>query len=293
MARPLASVRDFFDYAVGEFSRAGLAFGQGATNAADEAAFMVLEGLGLPIDDINSRLDKKVSPAERGRLIALIEARVRTRTPAAYLLHRAYIQGVPFYVDERVIIPRSYIGELLASGVLETLLPDEVSSVLDLCTGSGCLAILAAQAFPDAAIHACDLSSDALAVARRNIAQHGLVARVTLHEGDLFAPLGDRRFDLIIANPPYVDAKAMAAFPDEFRAEPPMAHAGGADGLDIVRRIIDDAPARLTRFGGLLCEIGRGRALLEAERPELSFMWLDTEESACETFWLPASAFEA
>jgi len=232
-----------------------------------------------------------VTEDERRRLLSLIDERVQTRKPAAYLVNKAYIQGVPFYVDERVIVPRSYIGELLADGA-EFLPPaDAVESVLDLCTGSGCLAILAAFAYPDAKIFAADISADALDVARRNVDEHGLADRIELFEGDLFAPLKKRKFDLILANPPYVDADAVSAFPAEYRAEPLIAHAGGADGFDIVRRIIADAPDRLTERGGLLCEFGTGRAILEAEFPALPFLWPDTEESEGEVFWLTKEDF--
>ena len=218
-----------------------------------------------------------------------------TRKPAAYLLNRAYIQGVPFYVDERVIVPRSFIGELLMTTFSEdsALLgdPEGVLRALDLCAGGGSLAILAARVFPHAAIDAVDLSADALAVARRNVEEHGLADRVRLIEGDLFQPLEGARYDLILTNPPYVDADAVAAFPPEYAAEPRMAHAGGDDGLDLVRRILAEAPGRLTEGGALVCEIGRGRDLLLRDYPDLPFVWLDTEESDGEVFLLRAADF--
>lgn len=293
MTDALLTIRDHLRYAVTAFTRAGLSFGHGATNAVDEAAFMILEGLSLPIDDINPFLDARLEPVERERLAALIRERVRTRKPAAYLLRKAYVQGVPFYVDERVIVPRSYIGEILGAGALFLPKPEDVRSVLDLCTGSGCLAVLAAHAFPQAKIEASDISEDALAVARRNIAEHGLEGRIDAHHGDLFAPLGGRRFDLILANPPYVDAAAVADFPPEYRAEPPIAHAGGEDGLDIVRRIIAEAPAFLNPGGGLLCEIGRGRTTLESAFPRIPFDFIDTEESEGEVFFVTREALRA
>jgi len=281
-----ATVRDLFRYAVSRFNAAELAYGHGATNALDEAAFIVLEGLKLPIDTLDPFLDARLTHAERARLLALIDARVSTRKPAAYLLNRAYIQGVPFYVDERAIVPRSFIGELLFHGLVGpgALIdePSAVESALDLCTGGGSLAILAARVFPHAAIDAVDVSADALAVARRNIAEYDLAERVTLHQGDLFAPLGAARYDLILANPPYVDADSLAAFPPEYSAEPRLAHAGGRDGLDIVRRILAEAGAHLTQEGVLVCEVGRARAQLEAAYPDLPFLWLDTEESEAE-----------
>ncbi|NWG71854.1 MAG: 50S ribosomal protein L3 N(5)-glutamine methyltransferase [Parvularculaceae bacterium] len=286
MTDELATVRDFFRYAVSQFRRGELHFGHGASNAADEAAFMVLEGLSLPINDINPWLEARLLAAEKKRLLDLIAARVETRKPAAYLLNRAYIQGAPFYVDERVIVPRSFIGEMLASGLPLPFAEDRdsVASVLDLCAGSGCLAVLAARAFANADIHATDISADALEVAERNVADYGLEDRITLHAGDLFAPLGKKRFDLILSNPPYVDAEAMAELPPEYRAEPRLALAGGEDGLDIVRRILAEADRHLTPEGGLLCEIGRGREILEAEFPGLDLIWLDTEESEGEVF---------
>ena len=288
-----ASLRDFFRYAVSRFNAAGLAYGHGATNAVDEAAFIVLEALRLPIDALDPFLDAALTLEERVRLLELIDARVATRQPAAYLLNRAYIQGVPFYVDERVIVPRSFIGELLFGGLIGEGSPiedpDSIESALDLCTGGGSLAILAAMKFPNARIDAVDLSADALDVARRNVAEHGLSERITLYQGDLFAPLGAKRYDLILANPPYVDAESLAAFPPEYAAEPRLAHEGGRDGLDVVRRILAEAPAHLTPQGALVCEVGRGRARLEAEHPHLPLLWLDTEESEGEVFFVRAA----
>jgi ribosomal protein L3 glutamine methyltransferase len=289
-----ASVRDLFRYAVSRFNAAELAYGHGATNAVDEAAFIVLEGLELPIDTLDPFLDARLVRAERARLLALIDARVSTRKPAAYLLNRAYIQGVPFYVDERAIVPRSFIGELLFHGLVGAgaLIDDPatIESVLDLCAGGGSLAILAARVFANARVDAVDVSAGALAVARRNVDEHDLADRVTLHEGDLFAPVGAARYDLILANPPYVDAESLAAFPPEYAAEPRLAHAGGRDGLDVVRRIVAEASAHLTQEGALVCEVGRARARLEAAYPDLPFLWLDTEESEadCEVFALRA-----
>ena len=207
-ASVLRTPRDFLRWAISRFNAAGLVFGHGATNALDEAAFMILEGLRLPIDTLDPFLDARLLPYERERLAALIEARVTTRKPAAWLLNRSYVGGVPFFVDERVIVPRSFIGELLRGEMFDggpaSLVsdPDAVESVLDLCTGSGCLAILAAHAFPNARVDAVDLSPAALGVAARNVADHGLDERVRLFEGDLFAPLGKKKYDLVITNPP-------------------------------------------------------------------------------------------
>ncbi len=288
-----ATPRDWLRYATGRFRSAGLAFGHGATTALDEAAYLILEGLHLPIDALDPFLDAKLLTSERRLLDALIEARATTRKPAAYLVNRAYIRGEPFYVDERVIVPRSFIGELLVTTLAEdnalTGDPEEVSRVLDLCTGGGSLAILAARVFPNTTVDATDLSADALAVAKRNVGEHGLVERIRLLEGDLFEPVAGERYDLILTNPPYVDADAVAAFPPEYAAEPRMAHAGGEDGLDIVRRILAEAPEHLTPEGALLCEVGRGRERLLSDYPDLSFVWLDTEESAGEVFLVRAA----
>ena len=295
-AGDLVTLRDFLRYAVSRFNGAGLAFGQGTTGALDEAAFLILEALNLPIDDINPWLDARLTMRERTRLAGLIVARIETRKPAAYLLGKAYVQGVEFRVDERVIVPRSYIGELLAAGHFDggglSLIGEagEVERVLDLCTGSGCLAVLAAMAFPNARVDAVDLSADALDVARLNVADHGLEDRVKLYQGDLFGPLGTARYDLILTNPPYVDAEGMAGLPPEFRHEPAMALEAGADGLDVVTRILAGAGKHLMPGGGLVCEVGRAGEALEAAFPDVPFLWLDTEESQHEVFWLPAEA---
>lgn len=288
----LVTIRDYLRFAVSRFRAAKLEHGHGASNALDEAAFLILETLNLPVDDINPWLDARLLPAERDKLADIIDARITTRKPAAYLTRRTYIHGVPFYVDERVIVPRSYIGELLFSGLFggdgHNLIkhPEKIGSVLDLCTGSGCLAILAAGIFPNASIDAVDLSADAVAVARINVKDHDLEQRITLHQGDLFAPLGNRKYDLIVTNPPYVAEAEVAAFPKEYAHEPVMAHIGGIDGLGIIRRILAEAPRHLNKGGGLLCEIGTGREILEREYPKLKFFWLDTEESSGEVFWL-------
>lgn len=291
-ASNFTTVRDFLRFAVSSFSEARLVHGHGASNALDEAAFLLLETLHLPVDDINPWLDAKLLPAEREKLANILEARITTRKPAAYLTKRTYIHGVPFYVDERVIVPRSYIGELLFSGLFggdgRNLIddPQGITAVLDLCTGSGCLAILAAGIFPNAQIDAVDLSPDALEVARINVGDHSMQNRITLHQGDLFAPLAGKKYDFIMTNPPYVAEAEVAAFPQEYAHEPVMAHIGGKDGLGIIRRILAAAPTHLNKGGGILCEIGTGREILDAEFPNLDFLWLDTEESSGEVFWL-------
>ena len=291
MIQDLITIRDFLRYAVSRFRAAKLVHGHGTTSVIDEAAFLILETLHLPVDDINPWLDARLLPEERTMLSGVIEARVTTRKPAAYLLKKTYMHGVPFYVDERVIVPRSYIGDFLVNGMLghdgESLIEAaNVHNILDLCTGSGCLAVLAHNFFPDAVIDATDLSPDALDVARINLRDHDAEAAITLHQGDLFTPLGKRRYDLIIANPPYVAEAETQAFPPEYQAEPLMAHVSGKDGLDITRRILKDVKKHLTPGGILVCEIGTGRDIIEAEFPKLDLIWLDTELSVGEVFVL-------
>lgn len=293
-ATELLTVRDLLRYGVSRFNAARLAYGHGTGSALDEAAFLILEGLNLPIDDINPWLEARLTTAEREKLLGLFEARIETRKPAPYLVGKAYLRGIPFHVDERVIVPRSYLAELLLDGTLgpENLgLVDEPATVLDLCTGSGCLAIVAAMVFPEADVDAVDLSPAALEMARINLDEHDLADRISLHEGSLFSPLAGRRYDLIVTNPPYVAAAEVDAFPAEYASEPKMAHLGGDDGLDLVRQILAAAPDHLNPGGGLLCEIGTGRELLEAEFPDLPFLWLDTAESEGEVFWLNAQDF--
>jgi ribosomal protein L3 glutamine methyltransferase len=294
-AGELQTPLDFVRYAVSRFAEAKLVFAHGTTDPVAEAAFLVAETLHLHPDQFEQFAHARVTAAEGRKILDLIERRISTRKPAAYLVNKIYMRGLPFYVDERTIVPRSFIGELLDTHFGgddgESLIgdPAEVTSVLDLCTGSGCLAILAARHFPKAAIDAVDISKDALAVAARNVGDHGLEDRITLHHGDLFAPLGKKRYDLIISNPPYVDAEGMAGLPRECRAEPKLAFDGGADGLDIVRRILAEAKSHLAPQGGLLCEIGRGRDNLESAYPQLPLLWLDTEDSEGEVFWIAAS----
>jgi ribosomal protein L3 glutamine methyltransferase len=297
-AGELLTLLDFVRFAVSRFIEAKLVFAHGTTDPLAEAAFLICEALHLHPDQFETFATARVTAAEAKKILGLIERRVTTRKPAAYLVNKIYMRGLPFYVDERTIVPRSYIGELLEShfggdGNEEggSLIPDPaaVESVLDLCTGSGCLAILAARNFLNAEIDAVDISKDALAVAARNVGDYGLAGRLTLHRGDLFKPLDGKSYDLIISNPPYVDAEGMAGLPRECRAEPKLAFDGGADGLDIVRRILNEARAHLTPRGGLLCEIGRCRPQLEDAYPELPLLWLDTEDSEGEVFWIAAA----
>ncbi|HLK83599.1 MAG TPA: 50S ribosomal protein L3 N(5)-glutamine methyltransferase [Xanthobacteraceae bacterium] len=295
--KELATILDHVRYAVTQFQAALLVFAHGTADPLAEAAFIVCEALHLPPDRFDVFAGARVTRDEQKKIFDLIEARIRTRKPAAYLLQKVYLRGIPFYVDERAIVPRSYLGEILDgelfAGGDASLIGDPyaVERVLDLCTGSGCLAVLAALRFRNAVVDAVDISADALAVAARNVAGHGLEDRIRLHEGDLFGPVGDARYDLIVSNPPYVDAAGMAALPPECRHEPPLALDGGPDGIAVVRRIIDNAGRHLTAGAGLLCEVGRGRLLLEEAYPEARFLWLDTEESSGEVFWLDAAQF--
>ena len=294
-ASQLETVRDFLRWSLSAFAEARIVHGHGTSSAVDEAAFIILETLHLPVDDINPWLEARLLDSERQALAAIIRDRVVLRKPAAYLLKRIYIGGVSFHVDERVIVPRSYIGELMLNGLFAgdgSLVgdPQGVGAVLDLCTGSGCLAILAARAFPNADIDATDLSADALEVARINVDDHDLVNRINLLRGDLFDPVEGQTYDLIISNPPYVAEAEVEAFAPEYAQEPVMAHLGGEDGLDLVRRILGEAAQHLNPGGGLLCEIGTGRDILEEEFPHLDFLWLDTEESEGEVFWITREA---
>ena len=290
MTDDLFTIRDWLRYGVSAFNEAQLAFGHGTDNAVDEAAFLILSALHLPIDALEPWLDCRLTQAERARVGDLIARRISTRKPAAYLTQAAYIQGRKFYVDERVIVPRSFIGELMCQDALAAVVADAdaIATVLDLCTGSGCLAILAAEAFPNARIDAADISDDALAVARRNVDDYDLAARVQLMHSNLFDAIPTRRYDLIISNPPYVTATAVAQFPLEYQAEPQLAHLGGTDGLDLVRTILERAHDYLAPDGILIVEIGNGREALETAYPSLPFFWLDTETSEGEVFALTA-----
>ena len=287
----LLTLRDFIRYGTSCFNEAGLSYGHGTDNAYDEAVYLVLETLHLPINQLEPYLDARLTESERKKLENIINKRLKTRKPAAYLTNKAYVQDIPFYVDERVIVPRSLISEILCNGEIGIDNPETVKSVLDICTGSGCLAILAAHVFPNATIHATDISSDALDVAKWNINDSCFKNRITTYKGDLFKPIKENIYDLIIANPPYTEAEAMTKLPPEYSHEPKLALAAGKDGLDIVRRILAQAHDYLSSGGMLLCEIGRGRTLLESEYPHLDFLWLDTEENSGKVFRLQKSEF--
>lgn len=273
----LQTVRDCLRYAVSQFNGHELFFGHGSTTAYDEAVYLILHTLHLPLDRLDPFLDARLTPAELDEVLDIIEKRVGSRLPAAYLTHEAWLGEFRFYVDERVIVPRSFIAELLRERLMPWVdKPEEVTHVLDLCTGSGCLAILAAHAFPYAEVDAVDLSPAALDVAQRNVSDYGLEDRVHLVESDLFANLGDRQYDIIISNPPYVDAQAMSALPPEYRHEPELALGSGQDGLNATREILRQAAKYLMPGGLLIVEIGHNRAALEDAFPELPFTWLET-----------------
>lgn len=273
----LRTLRDLLRLAVSRFNEAGLFFGHGSDNAWDEAAYLLLHALHLPPDRLEPFLDARLTVAERKKLFDVIERRVRDRIPAAYITGEAWLGEHRFRVDERVIVPRSFIAELLDVQLHPWVEdPWDIGSALDLCTGSGCLAILTALAFPTAEVDAVDLSPDALEVARANIDDYGLGDRVHAIRSDLFAAVAGRRYDLIVSNPPYVNAASMAALPEEYRHEPQMALAGGEDGLDLVRILLREARNHLNPGGLLVVEIGHNRADLEAVFPDTPFTWLDT-----------------
>lgn len=295
VSKNAATVADIVQAAVRRMVKAKLVFAHGTTDPVAEAAFLIGEVMQFHPDEFGECVDVVPTAAQRQAFEDLVDARVATRKPAAYLVNKMYMNGLPFYVDERVIVPRSFIGELLISHFGDGGLigdPRKVKRVLDLCTGSGCLAILAAQAFPNALIDAADLSTDALDVAAKNVALHKLEKRITLRRGDLWDAVDDARYDIVISNPPYVDADGMASLPPECRVEPAMAFAGGKDGIELVRKIVDGAGEHLTQAGGLLCEIGRCRPALEKAYKRLPFLWLDTEASEGEVFWLERDALD-
>jgi len=267
---------------------AGVAFGHGTTNAFDEAAWLVLWSLGLPLDDLDGVAEMALAPQQRASVEELVGERIASRKPAAYLTREAWLQGVPFYVDERAIVPRSLIAELVAGGDLDPWFGG-AGRVLDLCTGNGSLAVLAALAWPEAGVVGADISPEALAVARINVEKHQLQERVALVESDgLDAVVG--RFDLILCNPPYVNAASMAQLPAEFRAEPALALAGGADGMDFVRQLLREAPAHLHPDAVLVLEIGHERAHFEDAFPQLPAVWLETSAGGDQVLLLPREA---
>jgi ribosomal protein L3 glutamine methyltransferase len=266
---------DMVERASARLQQAGVSFGHGTSNAFDEAAWLVLWCLALPLDDLDGVAQHELDSDEVARIDALIDQRIATRKPAAYLTREAWLQGVPFYVDERTIVPRSFIAELIADGSVDPWLGERTKRVLDLCTGNGSLAVLAAMAWPDVRVDAADLSQDALAVARINVDKHGLAERIALIESDGLSALRGP-YDLILCNPPYVNAASMAALPAEYRAEPTLALAGGDDGMNFIRALIRDAPSRMSDSAVLVLEIGNEREHFERAFPKLEVVWLST-----------------
>ncbi|MGJ7526368.1 50S ribosomal protein L3 N(5)-glutamine methyltransferase [Variovorax sp. GB1P17] len=271
----MSTVIELIEAGAQRLADAGVAFGHGTANAFDEAAWLVLWRLKLPLDDIDAVADRPVSPADAGKVVALIDERIATRKPAAYLTKEAWLQGVSFYVDERAIVPRSFIAELIADGSIDYWLGPHTQRVLDLCTGNGSLAVIAALTYPDVTVDAADLSVEALEVAAINVTRHALDARVKLVESDGLAKLAGP-YDLVLCNPPYVNSASMAALPAEYRAEPELALAGGTDGMDFVRQLFAGAPSRMSEQAVLVLEIGNEREYFEAAFPQLEVVWLET-----------------
>jgi ribosomal protein L3 glutamine methyltransferase len=289
MTTPFLTLRDCLRYAVTRFNQAQLAFGHGSSNAYDEAAYLLLHTLRLPLDQLDPFLDARLLPEEIESLLKVVERRAGERLPAAYITNEAFLGHYRFYVDERVIVPRSFIAELIPEFFQPWIDdPEAVTSALDLCTGSGCLAIMLAEAFPNAKVNAVDLSPAALEVARRNVDDYHLQERLQLVQSDLYQALPPRQYDLIISNPPYVNAGSMEKLPKEYQHEPQMALAGGTDGMDLVRRIVEGARERLTDQGVLVIEIGNEREHAEAAFPELELTWLSTSAGDEQVFLLTA-----
>jgi len=273
------NIQSLIERGAARLEAAGVAFGHGTTNAFDEAAWLVLWRLGQPLDALDEVAEQPLSHEQVAQVQALIAQRIATRQPAAYLTHEAWLQGVPFYVDERAIVPRSFIAELLADGSIDPWLGPHTHRVLDLCTGNGSLAVLAAMAYPEVHVDGADLSADALAVARINVQRHGLQDRITLLQSDALAQVNGP-YDLILCNPPYVNAQSMAQLPPEYQAEPTLALAGGSDGMDFIRRLLDTAPAHMAPEAVLVLELGNERPYFEAAFPRLEVVWLDTSAGA-------------
>lgn len=287
------TVLELIEQAAARLTEAQVGFGHGTTNAFDEAAWLVLWRLGHPVDALDDVADTAVSDSQQSQVHALIEERIQTRKPAAYLTHQAWLQGVPFYVDERVIVPRSFIAEVLADGSIDPWLSEQTRRVLDLCTGNGSLAVLAAMAYPDVTVDGADISEDALAVARINVDQHGLAERITLLRSDGLQSV-QGPYDLILCNPPYVNAQSMKALPAEYLAEPELALASGEDGMDFTRALFASLRADPDRYmtpdAVLVLEIGNERANFERAFPDLAVTWLDTTSGADQLLLLTRDA---
>jgi len=289
MTHPYHTLRDLLRHAVTRFMTEGLFFGHGSSSSYDEAAYLILHTLKLPLDKLDPFLDARLLPEEITAVLAIIDRRTSERLPAAYLTNEAWLTDYRFYVDQRVIVPRSYIAELIPEH-FQPWIGDawNVHNVLELCTGSGCLAIMLADAFPNAQVDAVDLSTDALEVAKRNVEDYQLEKRVHLIHSDLYEKVPAKKYDLIISNPPYVNSTAMASLPAEYRHEPNMALAGGRDGMDLVRRIVKEAKHRLTAKGMLIVEIGNEFAHAETAFHDLGLTWLSTSAGDASVFLLTA-----
>lgn len=286
---PFLTLRDLLRHAVSRFNAANLFFGHGSSDAFDEAAYLILHTLHLPLDKLDPFLDARLLPEEVDAVLRVVERRATERLPAAYLTNEAWIGGYRFFVDQRVIVPRSFIAELIPEQFAPWVAdPESVTDILELCTGSGCLPVMLADAFPQAKIDAVDISPDALEVARRNVRSYHLDQRIRLHQSDLYEGLAPHRYDLIVTNPPYVNAASMAVLPDEYRHEPTIALAGGTDGMDLVRKIIAGAGSRLKPGGILIVEIGNERSHAEAAFPDLELTWLTTSAGDDMVFLLTA-----
>lgn len=286
------TILELIEQSAARLEAAGVSYGHGTTNAFDEAAWLVLWRLGLPVDDLDSVENQPVAQDKHALVATLLEARIASRKPAAYLTQEAWLQGVPFYVDERAIVPRSFIAELLVDGGIDYWLREETSTVLDLCTGNGSLAVLAAMVYPDVQVTGADISPDALAVARINVDKHGLQQRIQLVESDGLAQLAGP-FDLILCNPPYVNSQSMAALPAEYQAEPVLALAGGTDGMDFIRKLLQDAAAKMSADAVLVLEIGNERAYFEAAFPALEVVWLETSAGEDQVLLVTREALDA
>jgi len=286
------TVRDFILWAERRFDKARLYFGHGTDNARDEAVWLVISTLQIPYDGLDAQAERRLNEAEQKTVRDLVEARISTRKPLAYLLHEAWFAGLKFYVDERVIVPRSLIGDFIHEQFQPWIDPARVHRILDLCTGSGCIAIAAALAFPQAQVDGAELSTDALAVARINVARYDLEARVQLVQSDLYAGLAGRRYDLILTNPPYVDAADMATLPDEYRHEPALALASGDHGLDAILHILAHAPAHLEPGGVLVAEVGNSHVALAQRFPDVPFVWLTSASGDESVFLLTAEELD-
>ncbi|HJV87094.1 MAG TPA: 50S ribosomal protein L3 N(5)-glutamine methyltransferase [Noviherbaspirillum sp.] len=288
------TIRDLLRYATTRFNSAGLFFGHGSSNAFDEAAYLILHTLKLPLDKLDPFLDARLLPEETAAVLHMIERRAAERVPAAYITHEAWLGDYRFYVDERVIVPRSFIAELIPEQFTPWIADAEsVTDILDLCTGSACLPIMLADAFLHAQVDAVDISPDALAVAHRNVDDYQLQDRINLVESDLYAGLPKKTYDLIVSNPPYVNAGSMSKLPQEYRHEPQLALAGGTDGMDLVRKIVAGAGERLKKNGVLVVEIGNEREFAEAAFPELELTWLSTSAGDDMVFLLTADQLKA